>query len=59
MDCNKYSKPYSECSCYTCSRCEENPAIEAHTCPYAKGMHGDKRLCTCCDACTQQCGEDI
>jgi uncharacterized protein (TIGR02996 family) len=33
--------------------------IEPHECPYASEIHGDNRLCTCCDFCADECARDI
>lgn len=33
---------------------------EPHTCPYAEDVNNDSEtLCTCCDACAQECAYDI
>lgn len=32
---------------------------EPHECPYASEIHGDDRLCTCCDSCAHECARDI
>lgn len=43
-----------------CKCNEENEDAIAHTCPYAEDIHNDSEsLCNCCDACTQECANDI
>lgn len=43
-----------------CEKCQTNPAIEPHTCPYLEDIHDDdKTLCTCCPECEQECAWDI
>ena len=40
--------------------CDHGEPGEPHACPYASDVHDDDRLlCTCCEACTDQCAEDI
>jgi hypothetical protein len=49
-------------------RCEsirtcKNPPSEPHTCPYLMDVHqgepGCDRLCNCCEACTDECADDV
>lgn len=34
---------------------------DPHVCPYAEDIDGnyDPNYCTCCDACTEDCADDI
>ncbi len=36
-----------------------NPVAEEHTCPYAREINHDNRLCACCADCAHECSQDI
>ncbi len=42
-----------------CDSCELSASLPPHTCPYAEEIHGDEKLCNCCNSCTHQCAMDI
>lgn len=42
-----------------CSRCGDNYATEPHPCPFAQEINDDDTMCTCCEACTNDCADDI
>lgn len=50
-----------KCSGHLCSiRWQKNLAEPLHTCPYKADIHGDeKTLCDCCDACRQECADNV
>lgn len=50
-----------KCSGHLCSiRWQKNLAEPLHTCPYNVEInHDSTTLCDCCDACQQECCDDI
>lgn len=47
------------CMEYGHARVPPNAAAPLHQCPYHVKMHGDGFRCNCCDACTQDCIDDL
>ena len=46
--------------CCAKSRLCTGPVTEPHTCPYDEEINDDREtLCHCCDACAQECSDDI
>jgi hypothetical protein len=38
----------------------KKPGTPDHSCPYAEEINDDhETLCNCCDACQQECADDI
>ena len=42
-----------------CGNCGQQPANPPQTCPYQSEIEENYEECNCCDACRQQCEEDI
>lgn len=43
-----------------CQSCQNEEALELHTCPYAEEINNDsENLCNCCSNCINQCYQDI
>ena len=43
-----------------CPRCNKNPALEDHTCPYAEEINNDyDSTCNCCEECAHEYAMDI
>ena len=45
-----------------CEKCGSPVKIEEgtyHTCPYGEEIHGDSRLCNCCDVCLRNCQNEV
>lgn len=44
-----------------CERCSKNERATApHVCPFREDVYDDVGFqCTCCEACTQECRDDI
>ena len=48
------------CETEKCENCENYPAAEPHTCPYAEEINIDKTtLCNCCKNCESNCAQDL
>jgi len=44
-----------------CPKCEKNPALPPHSCPFQEDIHNDPNpeYCACCDGCRQECCDAI
>lgn len=49
------------CQGHLCKvRWKKNDGEPLHTCPYRVGVLQDEvKLCNCCDACRQNCADDV
>lgn len=45
---------------YSCEHVRKGYEVVAPAmCPYQYELHGDERLCLCCDGCRHQCACDV
>ena len=43
-----------------CQSCQNEEALELHTCPYREDVSNDfETLCNCCNNCISECCQDI
>ncbi len=43
-----------------CQRCDTNPALPQHPCPYNEDINNcSDNVCNCCDKCAYECAMDI
>jgi len=57
--CGRGDKDFLENGAALCPKCGENFADEPHTCPWLTELHGDHDSCSCCDACTSACNQEV
>ena len=42
-----------------CKRCEVNPELPLHECPYKAEIDDNHEFCNCCDDCRYECSMEI
>ncbi len=48
------------CESHRIRNCEGKGTDELHTCPFREDINNDSEtLCNCCEACTQECSDEI